>query len=243
MTEQLLIKPTTSGTNQSNAGYVESDYTYGVESPNALRKLCLFLSNAILQFPQIFELQQQILNQPTLLRKEVEDEIASLKAENVNVRVIDYGCGSGTYTGLFSPDNYLGIDCSLPMIKHAQKQHPQHKFLHADNLEGIKSNLEDVSAIFLVGVIHHLPENLLISILDCLPKTNKVRMLSIDTLKCNSGLGAIVQLFERGEFLRDERDHKRILDRIASQLSYKKVPYGSCFDLAVFRGIVRTDIA
>lgn len=204
-----------------------------------LRKLCLFVSQSILQFPMMFELQQKALDQPTLLRTEVEQELQSLGDDFM---VIDYGCGSGTYTGLFSANNYLGIDCSLPMLERAAAKHPQHSFVQASDLSGIQSKLGTVGQILLVGVIHHLPEDLLVSILKTLPKGKPIKMLSIDTLKCTYGLGMFIQLFERGEFLRTEIDHKRLLDRVSVETSYKKVPYGRFFELAVYRGIIRQDI-
>lgn len=204
-----------------------------------LRKLCLFVSQSILQFPLMFELQQKALDQPTLLRTEVEQELQSLGDDFM---VIDYGCGSGTYTGLFSANNYLGIDCSLPMLERAAAKHPQHSFVQASDLSGIQSKLGTVGQILLVGVIHHLPEDLLVSILKTLPKGKPIKMLSIDTLKCAYGPGMFVQLFERGEFLRTEIDHKRLLDRVSVETSYKRVPYGRFFELAVYRGIIRQDI-
>lgn len=204
-----------------------------------LRKLCLFLSNAILQFPLMFELQQKALDQPTLLRAEVEQELQALGDDFM---VIDYGCGSGTYTGLFNSKNYLGIDCNLPMLERAAAKHPQHSFVQASDLTGIKSKIGSVGQILLIGVIHHLPEELLVSILQSLPKGEPIKMLAIDTLKCTYGPGWFVQLFERGEFLRTEIDHKRLLDRVSIETSYKKVPYGRFFELAVYRGVIRQDI-
>lgn len=206
---------------------------------NLLRRLCLFLSHSILQFPLMFELQQKALDQPTLLRAEVEQELRSLGDDFM---VIDYGCGSGTYTGLFSSKNYLGIDCNLPMLERAATQHPDHSFVQASDLSGIRSKIGSVGQILMVGVIHHLPEDLLVSILQSLPKGQPIKMLAIDTLKCTSGPGWFVQLFERGEFLRTEIDHKRLLDRVSVETSYKKVPYGSFFELAVYRGTIRQDI-
>ncbi len=206
------------------------------------RKICLAASNAILQFPIIFELQQALLDQPDLLRREVEEEVRHLESLGQSFKVIDYGCGSGTYTGLFGAEHYLGIDCSEPMLERAADKHPNHAFIQATDLSGIRHSLEDVAHILMIGVIHHLPEWNLLSILSTLPKARPIRFLSIDTLKCTEGPGRIVQLFERGEYLRTEADHNRLLHRVANEISYKKVPYGRYFELAVFRGTVKTEI-
>jgi SAM-dependent methyltransferase len=206
----------------------------------ALRPICLFLSNNILQFPLIFEMQQKALDQPELLRREVLQDIAEVGPE---FTVIDYGCGSGTYAGLFDSRNYLGIDCSQAMIDRASNMHPDHTFVRADDIASIRERIGTVSHIFMIGVIHHLSEPALIAILQALPEHQEIKLLSIDTLKCDTFGGRIVQLFERGEFLRDEKDHRRLLARIADQRSYKRVPYGNWFELAVFRGVLKTHIS
>ncbi|MDP3507651.1 MAG: class I SAM-dependent methyltransferase [Candidatus Melainabacteria bacterium] len=205
-----------------------------------IRAVCLNLSNAILQFPIMFELQQRALRQPTLLRAEVEQELDDLRKSNSGkYRVLDYGCGSGTYSGLCEPDRYLGIDCNESMLIRAARNNPDHSFLRASSLEEISHNLDDVVHVLMIGVVHHLTEEDFVNILAEIPADRTVKLLTIDTLKCSSGLGWLVQLFERGDFLRSESDHLHLLDRVATKTSYKKVPYGSFFELAVFRGEIR----
>lgn len=206
------------------------------------RRICLFLSNTILQFPLIFELQQKSLNQPQLLRQEIEAELKAVSDKNTSFRVLDYGCGSGTYTGLFPAQNYLGIDSNQSMLKRASQLHPDHSFIQATNLSGISTYVGDVTQVFMIGVIHHLSETDLLFILHGLSKTRPIKLLAIDTLQCTKGPGRFIQFFERGEFLRSEKEHLRLLSRVADQISYKKVPYGRFFELAVFRGIIKQDI-
>lgn len=205
-----------------------------------LRKLCLWLSNAILQFPVMFEIQQKSLSQPTLLRREVEADLQELmRSHNGEFLILDYGCGSGTYSGLCNPANYLGIDCNKGMLERAGAINPGHSFIHAANLDGIGNTLNSVVHILMIGVIHHLSAEDLVEILSAVPKHKKVKLLAIDTLKSSNFLGRAIQLFERGEFLRDEREHLALLDTVAETTSYKRVPYGKFFELAVYRGTLR----
>lgn len=205
-----------------------------------VRNICLCLSNAVLQFPIMFELQQKALSQPTLLRAEVEKELADLHLANSgDFRILDYGCGSGTYSGLCDPARYLGIDCNESMLARAAQNNPQHTFLKASSLTEISHNLDNVVHVLMIGVVHHLTDADFINILSDIPTDRTVKLLTIDTLKCKSGPGWLVQLFERGDFLREESDHRRLLDQVAQETSYKKVPYGKYFELAVFRGEIR----
>lgn len=212
------------------------------EQPDStlLRKICLQLSNAILQFPVVFELQQKSLSQPTLLRREVEDDLAKYEASGESgYLILDYGCGSGTYSGLCNPDNYLGIDCNQGMLERAASQNPRHSFVNAENLDEIGSTLNSVVHILMVGVIHHLSAENFVQIMSAVPNRENVSILAIDTLRSTSLAGRAVQLFERGEYLREEREHLALLDRVAELKSYKRVPYGRFFELAVFRGVLR----
>ncbi|MFA7336427.1 MAG: methyltransferase domain-containing protein [Candidatus Obscuribacterales bacterium] len=206
-----------------------------------VRTVCLSLSNAVLQFPIMFELQQKALSQPTLLRAEVEKELAELNLANSgDYRILDYGCGSGTYSGLCDPDRYLGIDCNESMLARAAQNNPLHTFLKASSLTEISHNLDNVVHVLMIGVVHHLTDADFINILSEIPTDRTVKLLTIDTLKCKSGPGWLVQLFERGDFLRAENDHRLLLDQVAHETSYKKVPYGKYFELAVFRGEIRS---
>jgi 2-polyprenyl-3-methyl-5-hydroxy-6-metoxy-1,4-benzoquinol methylase len=242
---QEVIESTTERTSREAINQLrqrESQHLSALPQHGLLRRICLFISNAILQFPLAFETQQKALRQPTLLRAEVEEELEIIRKTENDFVVLDYGCGSGTYSGLFNHQNYVGIDCNEAMLERASSVHPQHTFIKATNLSGISTRIGDVSEVLMVGVIHHLSQSDLISILKTLPKNKPIRLLAIDTLKCSGGLGAFVQLFERGEFLRSEKDHMRLLHRVADEISYKKVPYGNLFELAVFRGTIKNNI-
>ena len=55
-----------------------------------LRRICLAVSSAILQFPAMFELQQKALNQPTLLRGVIEKELSQIAEAGESFRILDY---------------------------------------------------------------------------------------------------------------------------------------------------------
>ena len=209
----------------------------GPSKIDSFRAACLSVSNAILQFPLLFEIQQRCFQQPGILRHEVEQELLSQDPAE-EFTVLDYGCGTGTYAGIFSPRNYVGIDANQPMLDRASQQHKEHTFIQATDLTGIHDVISKVSHVLMVGVVHHLPDEACLSILSSLPSARPLKILTIDTLKCTSGPGKLIQLFERGEHLRTEEDHKKLLNKAAVETGYKKVPYGKWFELAIFRGVI-----
>jgi SAM-dependent methyltransferase len=209
------------------------------DNKGLMRQASLLFSESILQFPPVFELQQQLLRQPELLTNVVKEELEHLPKDQQDFLVLDYGCGCGTYAGLFDAKNYLGVDIDQRMIERASKLYPNHKFLQAGNLSDLRAQIGNISNLLLVGVVHHLSTEELFAIIADLPGDNPVRLLTIDTLKVPSGPGRMIQLFERGLYLREEAKHFELLSTLAEPISFSKVPYGKYFELAVFRGMVR----
>ncbi|MBI2841621.1 MAG: class I SAM-dependent methyltransferase [Acidobacteria bacterium] len=210
--------------------------TAKVGQPGLLRRTCLYAANVLFQFPPTFELQQWLFRQPTPIRREIEEDMSSLCAQDGNVRILDYGCGGGSYAGLISSQHYCGVDSSARMIAWARHRYPHHTFIHASNLASIRSHLGKISFILLIGVVHHLHDREVVQLLSDLPCDAPVRILAIDTLRLTGGVGALIQLFERGQFLRSEHEYRNLLGRVAREDGYHEVPYGRYLKMAVFRG-------
>lgn len=201
---------------------------------------CRFAANALFQFPPMFRMQQALFKQPTLIRSVIEQELAGRQSGSNRFRVLDFGCGCGTYAGLFSPEEYVGVDSSERMLARARKQHPSHTFLQASDTESIHDMVEDVSHIFLIGVIHHLSDEAVVSVLSAFSRHIPRRVLTIDTLRAKGGPGALIQLFERGSYLRSSEEYRALLQRVITDLAYEEMPYGGYLRVAVLRGAIRT---
>ncbi len=88
-------------------------------------------------------------------RYATEKYMKSVLLEKINFsekRVLDFGCGVGSYCLLFDSDKYLGIDIDDKRIAYAQKHYPQYKFQKID----IKYLREKFDYIFIVSTLHHL---------------------------------------------------------------------------------------
>lgn len=106
------------------------------------------------------------------------------KDKTAPTTLLDLGCGNGRLTGFLainlnpkighkktrkntkyinSPDNqanlnYIGIDSSKTLLKIAQKQYPQHKFMQGDLLN-IPLKDKSVDIICCIRSFHHLPSH------------------------------------------------------------------------------------
>lgn len=88
--------------------------------------------------------------------KELLEIIKKIKP---NSKILDVGCGSGKLLKDFSEKEveYLGVDNSFAMVKEAQKNYPNHRFVVGDVLE--LNNLPEINFdyVFCVATLHHLP--------------------------------------------------------------------------------------
>jgi SAM-dependent methyltransferase len=72
-------------------------------------------------------------------------------------RVLDLGCGTGEFAGLFAAEGYLGVDVHPGYVRLAQRLRPSHRFQCADGIawpgDGAPFDLTLVN-----GVLHHLDD-------------------------------------------------------------------------------------
>lgn len=71
--------------------------------------------------------------------------------------VLDIGCGTGEYAGLFDPSRYLGADINPRYLEFAGRRRPGHRFELADMTRW--SSAERFGLVLVNGVLHHLPDS------------------------------------------------------------------------------------
>ena len=74
-----------------------------------------------------------------------------------NNKVLDIGCGPGTFSSFFSAKKYCGIDIAQNQIKYAKKKYSKKKFRVIKNKIPYPKNYFDT--IVLIEIIEHLTNN------------------------------------------------------------------------------------
>ena len=93
-------------------------------------------------------------------QKELWPEIKNFVSElNKGDSLLDIGCGNGRLLEVLKNKeiNYLGIDNSSELVKIAQKNYPNNKFLVGDILNLKKIAEKKFDYIFCLAVLPHIP--------------------------------------------------------------------------------------
>lgn len=74
-------------------------------------------------------------------------------------RVVDLGCGSGTFTALLARAGYscVGLDISTKLIAVGRSKYPNIEFVEGD-IERLPFSDASFDGVLLSGVVHHFPD-------------------------------------------------------------------------------------
>jgi len=112
------------------------------------------LADRLAESPLAFHYLRKL---PELNYRATKDRLRRLLARSRAERVLDLGCGTGEFAGLFGPAGYAGVDVHPGYVRLAARLHPRHRFVCADALawpgDGAPFDLTLVN-----GVLHHLDD-------------------------------------------------------------------------------------
>jgi ubiquinone/menaquinone biosynthesis C-methylase UbiE len=116
----------------------------------------------------------------------IVDAFVELTELKPGARVIDLGCGSGTFTALLTRAGYdcVGLDISAKLLEVGRRKHPRIAFVAGD-IEHLPFPAESFDGALLSGVLHHFPDPL-----PCAAETFRVlrphgRFLAFDPNRMN----------------------------------------------------------
>lgn len=89
----------------------------------------------------------------------IVDAFVKLTGLAPGARVIDLGCGSGTFTALLAQAGYdcVGLDISAKLLAVGRRKHPHIAFVAGD-IEHLPFAAESFDGVLLSGVVHHFPD-------------------------------------------------------------------------------------
>lgn len=130
-------------------------------------------------------------------------------------KILDLGCGPGTNTHLFQPEDYLGIDISNSYIEQAKRSYPEFEFVCKNVLELDEKFNESFDLIVLSGLLHHLSDELFVKLME---KSYAIireggRLFAIENClhKKQSKIKQKLILLDRGRYVREvEHTHRLI---------------------------------
>lgn len=154
----------------------------------------------ILDHPGIFNLSQKILS---FGRTASLAYIADFLIKNSQGKILDLGCGTGRYSGLFRED-YVALDINLEYLRYARSR--VGKFICADS-QYLPFKAGIFNTVFCVGFFHHISPSITQVILEEIVRVTcpGSRILIVDFFYPDNKidlLGKLVSMFDRGKYVR-----------------------------------------
>ena len=79
---------------------------------------------------------------------------------NIGMKVLDFGCGTGSNSKLFNPDDYIGAEVDYSRIESSFKNYPKYKFEKIPIINSSKDKLpwkdNSFDIVFISLCLHHI---------------------------------------------------------------------------------------
>ncbi len=155
--------------------------------------------------------------------------------------VLDLGCGTGAMAPSFDPRRYLGVDINRRYVDWARRTKPAHRF---EAMDGSRLNLPDegFDAVFIGGVIHHLPDEAALGMLREARRVVKPAGLflmweDVPTRSGGNWIGRMVHRLDEGEHIRAERHYLDLVSLVFGPTRHYAMSSGVCdYLVVVWRG-------
>ncbi len=131
-------------------------------------------------------------------------------------RILDVGCGYGDLSSHLPDVKYVGIDFNERYIAFANRQHGANgEFLLGDVSDLSKESLGDFDAAVAIGVLHHLPDADVTSMLRALSEmlAPSGRFIAAEPVwePTQRTTARVLAALDRGRFVREESRYVELL--------------------------------
>ncbi|ADL12665.1 class I SAM-dependent methyltransferase [Acetohalobium arabaticum] len=158
-----------------------------------------------------------------------------------NKDVLDFGCGIGSTSSIFNPEDYLGIDPDQERIKYAQQLYSDYDFQTLDKSK-LDFEANSFDYILMIAVLHHIPSDELRDILQqfhqILKSTGKIIVIE-PCFFSNSYLNNyFMKIMDNGDYIRNPNQYFKLFQnqyyKVNPIAKYKKmILYNELFFFAI----------
>lgn len=139
--------------------------------------------------------------------------------------VLDLGCGTGTLSGLFNKDKYLGVDIDKDSINLARKKNKEYLYKASDATTFRSKKKYDL--VLVVGVLHHLNDSDVKKTLKTISLHTKKggRVVIIEAIPPISRLnfiGIMLRKLDKGHYVRKLEEYEKLIKNLKLLDSYEK---------------------
>jgi SAM-dependent methyltransferase len=164
--------------------------------------------------PQVFTFLRRLVENNFRGEKQViRRELSDLRPSS---RLLDLGCGPGTFAPLFSHCQYFGIDIDPTYIAFARKHFPG----NFEVMDATRMNFPDghFDYILVQGVLHHLPDALAVQVLRemkrVIRKPGKMVILEDVNVESSWDLpGNLMRRLDIGAFIRKKQEYRHLFEQ------------------------------
>jgi len=187
-----------------------------------------FTRNFLADQPAFFSLLRKVIEINFIKQKKIIREVFNLNSGN---KILDIGCGTGEFAGLFSKCDYCGIDISDKYIKYAAKKNKGNfKVMDATSLRFSDNSFDYV---LIMAILHHLDDNnvnkLLLEAKRVLKPGGKILIMEDAKVeKLENLLIKFIQKFDKGEFIRTPEQYKNIIKNFFIITNEQSFRNGGC---------------
>ncbi len=189
------------------------------------------LIDKVLESPSVYTLYQHFVRAPATIERTLTRELRA----GAGARVLDLGCGSGLYAGLFGADSYLGVDVSTRYIDFARRGNADRRFGVMDVCD-LALKAESIDHVFSVGLFHHLSDG---DATRTIAEARRVlrlrgRMVVVELIQPVSRydlLGRVLVNADRGRHVRRPEGYRRMLSAafdVSGEYLVRIGPYDFC---------------
>lgn len=172
------------------------------------------LLDRVSQLPFLWSLLRRIVEADFKGEKAlISTELKPLKPNDQRL-FLDFGCGTGEFANCFSVENYVGIDLSRQYLSFAQ-QTQKGNFVAMNGI-ALAFKSESFDAALVVGVLHHLPDQIAQTALAEIHRVLKpgaITLLMEDIPPQNAWniAGHLMHWLDRGGYIRNNADYRALL--------------------------------